>query len=223
VRTVFNMIMTSFLTLFYFCNFAQAGELWTRTLSSSRYYLSIKPQERSLLLRHFSQSKGEYQTLLSTTKFQNKTDLDNYVAKKFPNYKEEKSLEFWPVKNSFEKNNDKSFGGKKNQYIWAAKNQWSEEWETKYSKWLQEEVTANFYQRYKIPTDCADALVGLRWIFSRINSLPVANTVADSGNLFGNFSMKKDWKKYDTAEKWNEDELFLVALDFVMNLTSTRT
>lgn len=204
-------------------NNSYANELWSHTQLLGRTFLSVERTDAGLKLKHFSQQRGEYQSLLSETLFKNKPELEKYVAVNYPNYNAITSLNSWPIQTKLE-NQDKIFGrGEKNEYIWAAKNRWSDEWELKYAQWLQNEVTPEFFKRYKIPTDCADALVGLRWIFARMNSLPVANTIADTGNIFGHFSMKKEWRKYDTATNWYEDELFLAALDYIMNLTSTRT
>ena len=201
-----------------------ASELWLRTQLTTRYFLSIETTDTGLKLNHFSQERREYQSLISETLFKNKSELEKYVTINYPNYTAVKALKSWPIQDKVENSQDKLFGkGEKNTYIWRANNRWNEEWEKKYSAWLQSEVTPDFFKRYKISTDCADALVGLRWVFARMNSLPVANTIADTGNLFGHFSMKKEWRKYGTAQKWHEDQLFMAALDYIMNLTSTRT
>lgn len=204
-------------------NFAYASELWMREQSSSRYYLSIERSDAGLLLKQFHQDKGEFQSLVYTYTFKNKAALEKYVSIRFPEYIAVKSLPAWPVKNIAYNTIEKGLlGREKNQYIWLAKNQWSDEWERKYSVWLSK-ISPDFYKKHKIQTDCADAVIGLRWIFSRIYSLPAANNVADTGELFGHFSMRKEWRKYDTAENWYDDELFLAALNYVMDMTSTRT
>lgn len=201
-----------------------ANELRVRTINTTRYYLSIEATKNGAKLKHFSQSKGEYQSLISSHKFKNKSELEKYVSIYYSNYLPVKKLDFWQVIHTHDKYQDKLFGrGEKKQAIWYAKNKWDAEWEFKYGQWLQNEVTPDFYKRLNIATDCADAVVGLRWIFARINSLPVANTISDTENLFGHFSMKKEWRRYDTASNWYDDELFMAALDYVMNLTSTRT
>ena len=210
-------------TVSLFLNISHADELWTKSQLGSRNYLSIEKTDEGLKLNHFFQEKGEFQTLIGSFNFKKKSDLENYIVKTFPNYQKVSSLTSWPIQAKIVKDQDKLFGKDKNQYIWLAKNQWNDEWERKYAAWLQNEVTPEFFKKYKIQTDCADALVGLRWIFARMNSLPVANTVADTGGLFGHYSMKKEWRKYDTATNWYDDELFMAALDYVMNLTSTRT
>lgn len=208
----------------FFLNFAQAGELWSLNQLTSRQYLSIERVDGGLKLNHFSQERGDFQSLVSSYEFKNQKELEAFVASRFPAFKETTKLAKWPIQNKGDLAQDKGlFDRNKNQFIWQATNKWNDEWEAKYSAWLQNEVTPEFFKKYKIQTDCADALVGLRWIFARMNSLPAANTVADTGELFGHFSMRKDWRKYNTATNWYQDELFLAALDYIMNLTSTRT
>ncbi len=203
-------------------NLAEASELWVREQSNSRYYLSIERSDAGPLLKQYLQYKGEYQSLVYTYTFKNKAALEKFVSIRYPEYTAVKSLPSWPIKRIAENSVEKGFGKEKNQYIWLAKNQWSDEWEEKYAKWLLT-ITPEFFKQYKIQTDCADAVVGLRWIFARMNALPAANNVADTGELFGHFSMRKEWRKYDTAENWYNDELFLAALNYVMDMTSTRT
>ncbi|MBC7429477.1 MAG: hypothetical protein H7336_12740 [Bacteriovorax sp.] len=211
------------IALLFISTFAQASDLWLHEQAISRYYLSIEKSEAGLLLKQYFQQKGEYQSLVYTFTFKTRPALEKYVSIRFPDYKAVVALPSWPVKKIVDNATEKGLLGKeKNQFLWIAKNQWSDEWEAKYGVWLST-ITPEFYKKYKIETDCADALVGLRWIYSRINSLPVANTVADTGELFGQFSMKKEWRKYGTADNWHEDELFLGALDYIMNLTSSRT
>ncbi|MBC7538411.1 MAG: hypothetical protein H7281_06300 [Bacteriovorax sp.] len=209
--------------LLFICN-AQASEFWTLSKPNSRHYLSTENSNTKILLKHFFQHKGEYQSLVDSYSFQSKTEMNKFISTRFPSYLRTTRIDLWPIKKIRETGLDKGlFGGPKNQYIWLSKNQWNDDWEIKYGNWLQNEVTPDFFKRYKISTDCADALIGLRWIFARINSLPVANTLVDTGSLFGHFSMRKEWIKYNTATNWYEDQLFLAALDYVMNLTSSRT
>lgn len=217
-----NKIKALCVALLLIVNVAHSSELWLNEQGSSRYYLSIERSDAGLLLKQYSQVKGEFQTLTSTYTFKNKSALEKFVSTRFSSYVTVKKLPSWPVKRIVENNLDKGFGREKNQVLWIAKNQWSDDWEQKYGEWLKT-ITPEFFKKYKIQTDCADAVIGLRWIYSRMNYLPAANNVSDTGELFGHFSMRKDWRKYDTAEKWHDDELFLAALNYVMDMTSTRT
>ena len=218
---VFKIKALAFLLLLL-TNLSHADELWMHELSGSRFYLSVEKTDEGPVLRKFLQNKGEHQSLVSTFNFKNVSTLKKFVSIRFPEYRSVKSLPSWPIKTSFDMNVDKGFGRAKNQYLWVAKNQWSDEWEEKYGIWLAT-IKPDFFKKYKIQTDCADAVIGLRWIFSRMNSLPAVNNMADTGSLFGHYSMLKEWRKYDTAENWYEDELFLAALNYVMDMTSTRT
>lgn len=201
-----------------------ANELWLHSQGTTRFFLSIENTDNGPTIKHFSQIKGEYQTFISAKNFKNKSEVKKYIDTNYPRYLSVKNLPVWSITKKIEVGQDKLFGiGSKNQVIWHAKNKWNDEWESKYSQWLQNEVTPDFYKNLKMATDCADAVVGLRWIFARMNSLPVANTIADTGNLFGHFSMKKEWRKYGTSPHWYKDQLFMAALDYIMNLTSTRT
>lgn len=107
--------------------------------------------------------------------------------------------------------------------IWVAYNQWNAHWEREYSKWVEQNLTKDFFSKYNIKTDCADVVIGLRWIFARINSLPAMNTLTGSGNYFGNMSMKKDWRGLPRAFEWHQDMVFRNALEYVMRNTYTRS
>ena len=182
----------------------KATELWVKNeTASSRFFLSPKKNNNGIQLNQFHQNKGEYQTLVKNFRFHTKADLDAFVFKYYPDYRAQAKLDFWPIKNNESEIVNKAFFGRsRNQSIWEAKNRWNNDWELKFGQWLKQEVTLDFYKKYNIPTDCADAVIGLRWIFSRINYLPVANTLSDTGNLFGQFSMKKEWKRLPTATNW---------------------
>lgn len=107
--------------------------------------------------------------------------------------------------------------------IWHSKNMWNEAWEEKFGQWISLSVDDDFFYKNNIETDCADAMVGLRWIFARNNSLPAANNIEGTNELFGNFSMRESWQKLPTGNYWYEDKLFLKALRYVMDETSTRS
>lgn len=105
--------------------------------------------------------------------------------------------------------------------LWEAKNNWSWEWEKKYARWVSEELDASFYTKYKIATDCADAVIAAKWIFSRINSLPIGNSLAGSGKLFTNRSMKTSWTSLPTSSEWHKDKRFLAGLNYILNQSYT--
>ncbi len=209
-------IQNSFLC-FFLCLISSAlcaNELWVKSGSETRHFLSLD-LDQGIKLKHYLQEKGDYQDLISTTHFPDVKAAYAYIQKQYPGYKSTKELPTWPV--------DTSFSDKRNSNIWVARNQWNDNWEREYAAWLQREVKSDFFMKYNIPTDCADALIGYRWIFSRIYSLPVGNIVSDTGSLFGHFSMRRQWENLPTSANWYDDRLFLAALNYVMDMTSTRT
>lgn len=111
----------------------------------------------------------------------------------------------------------------KTKVLWKATQLWSWEWEVRYSQWIAQEVDAKFFSRHGIATDCADVAIGLRWIFARMHGLPVGNTLAASSRLFTHASFKKSWSGLKRGAQWYEDELFLAALDYIMDGAYTKT
>lgn len=215
-----NFVPT-FLLFFVFLLFSHnifASDIWLKSNSTSRQFITIEnDDDNQIRVKVFQQDRGDYQDKIAAYPFKNLDDARNFIEDKYPDYTPVQKLPSWPV-NTF-------VASKKNGDLWTASNQWSEEWEKKYADWLKEEITEDFYMKYSISTDCADALIGYRWIFARIYSLPVANTVSSTGSLFGHFSMRKKWEGLASsrAGAWYEDQLFLQALNYVMDMTSTRT
>lgn len=205
--------LLSFLLVFISADL-YSNELWVNSQPDSRHYLTLD-QEEVIKVKHYHQTKGDYQDLLSTKNFSSKNEAQSYIQNYYPEYKKIKSLPSWPVSTAF--------SDKRNSNLWPARNQWSESWEWEYAQWLKREIQDDFFMRTNIATDCADALIGYRWIFARIHSLPVANIVSDTGALFGHFSMRRQWENLPTATNWYDDQLFLTALNYAMDMTSTRT
>ncbi|HUL29717.1 MAG TPA: hypothetical protein VLZ03_04620, partial [Thermodesulfobacteriota bacterium] len=97
---------------------------------------------------------------------------------------------------------------------------WTVEEERRFEKWVDETITEDFFIRYKIPTDCADAVYAIRWIYARINHLPAAATTRD-GIWIGHWST--DWKQIPTHPEWDKDERFRAALRYLFPKTWTGT
>jgi hypothetical protein len=97
---------------------------------------------------------------------------------------------------------------------------WAIEEERQFEKWVDETITEDFFIRYQIPTDCADAVYSIRWIYARINHLPAAATTRD-GRWIGHWST--DWKHLPTHPEWNMDERFRAALRYLLPMTWTGT
>jgi hypothetical protein len=105
--------------------------------------------------------------------------------------------------------------------VWkVGDHRWTVEEEFRYGKWVDETMAEDFFIRYKIPTDCADAVYAIRWIYARINHLPAAATTRD-GRLIGHWST--DWKHLPTHPEWHRDERFRAALFYLLQKTWTGT
>ena len=209
MQTLKNII---FINLLFLSLSLKAHETWLKKgerLANIRQFLTIEKTENDLVeVNFYQQKKGDYQDLIKH-QFVHKKDLASLVQ----SYEKTSDIPVWNI----EEGNDIG----PNNAIWEVKNSWSEYWENKYAEWLRREVDPEFFSRHKIAIDCADVGIGFRWIFARINALPVANTQAGSGNLVGHFSMKREWMGLPRANEWYNDQVFLAALDYAMTTTST--
>jgi hypothetical protein len=105
--------------------------------------------------------------------------------------------------------------------IWeVGDRRWTVEEEHRFGKWVEDTITEDFFLRYKIPTDCADAVYAIRWIYARITRLPAAATTKD-GRRIGHWST--DWKHLPTHPEWHRDERFRAALLYLFSKTWTGT
>ncbi len=97
---------------------------------------------------------------------------------------------------------------------------WTVEEEYRFAKWVEENITEDIFIRYKIPTDCADAVYAIRWIYARINHLPAAVTTKE-GLFIGHWST--NWKHLPNDPEWDKDERFRAALLYLFPKTWTGT
>ena len=105
--------------------------------------------------------------------------------------------------------------------IWKVEDRrWTVEEEVQYGKWVEENITEDFFIRYKIPIDCADVPYAVRWIYARIAHLPAAASTKD-GKLIGHWST--EWGKLPTHSEWYKDARFRKALFHMLTETTTRT
>ena len=105
--------------------------------------------------------------------------------------------------------------------VWAVSDRrWTVEEEHQFGKWVEENVTEDFFIRNKIPVDCADVPYALRWIYARIAHLPAAATTKDN-RLIGHWST--NWGHLPNHPEWHKDQRFRAALLFMLNETTTRT
>lgn len=102
--------------------------------------------------------------------------------------------------------------------VWQETNQWDENWEREYQHWIQKNLRRDiFTQRgtilYRLPTDCADALYAIRFLFAYQNKLPFVihdiESKGDGPNLITNQS-----NQFDHIE--NEDERARAFLEFIL-------
>lgn len=107
--------------------------------------------------------------------------------------------------------------------LWETKFFWDKSWEKKFADWMEDEIDESFFTKYHISTDCADAMIALRWIFSRINGLAMGSTLAGSGVLFTNESYKNAWNSLSRDDVWFKDQVFLAAIDYIMDNAYTNT
>lgn len=111
----------------------------------------------------------------------------------------------------------------KGSSVWTVTNHWNEEWEQKYAEWVGKNFDKTFFIKNNLSTDCADVAYALRWIFSRNNGLPAHGTLAGSGVVVTQDSMKAEWEILATHSDWNKDKRFLAALNWLLDNVYTKT
>ncbi len=105
--------------------------------------------------------------------------------------------------------------------VWkVGQNRWTVQEEYNYGKWIEKNVTDDFFIRHEIRVDCAKVPYALRWIYARIRHLPAAATTGGN-RLIGHWS--KDWAGIPTNTAWDKDRRFRAALTAMLASTSTRT
>jgi hypothetical protein len=105
--------------------------------------------------------------------------------------------------------------------VWKVGNhRWTVQEEVQYGKWVEKNISEDFFIRYKIPVDCADVPYAVRWIYARIAHLPAAASTKD-GRLIGHWST--EWAKLPTHPEWHKDLRFRKALLHMLSETTTRT
>lgn len=105
--------------------------------------------------------------------------------------------------------------------VWkVGERRWTVEDESNFARWVEENLTEDFFIRYKIPVDCADVPYAIRWIYARIAGLPAAATTKNH-RLIGHWST--DWGHLPTHGEWSKDLRFRKALLHMLSETTTRT
>src|SRR4030042_1117252 len=107
------------------------------------------------------------------------------------------------------------------QQVWTVGDRrWSVEEEIRYGKWVEENITEDFFIRHHIPVDCADVPYAIRWIYARISHLPAAATTKDL-KMIGHWTTQ--WGRLPTHSEWHQDRRFRKALVHMLAETTTRT
>lgn len=105
--------------------------------------------------------------------------------------------------------------------VWAVGDRrWTVAEEIRYGKWVEENITEDFFIRHNIPVDCADVPYAIRWIYARISHLPAAATTKDL-KLIGHWTTQ--WGRLPTHSEWHQDRRFRKALLHMLAETTTRT
>src|SRR4030042_5177423 len=86
---------------------------------------------------------------------------------------------------------------------------WTVEEESNFARWVEANMTEDFFIRHKIPVDCADVPYAVRWIYARIAHLPAAATTKDK-RLIGHWS--REWGNLPTHFEWHKDLRFRTSL-----------
>jgi len=105
--------------------------------------------------------------------------------------------------------------------VWNTENQWSKEWEDRYSQWVKTDWDEQFFAKPDTPftglkLDCADAVYSMRIIYSYLNKLPFAMNDPSGG------------KKHITNEMSRFDDLppekrIRSFLEFIYDIASTHS
>lgn len=105
--------------------------------------------------------------------------------------------------------------------VWRVEDRrWGVEEERNFARWVEENLTEDFFIRHKIPVDCADVPYAIRWIYARIAGLPAAATTKNH-RLIGHWST--EWGHLSTHQDWRRDPRFRKALLHMLSETTTRT
>ncbi|HLE11470.1 MAG: hypothetical protein A2504_00110 [Bdellovibrionales bacterium RIFOXYD12_FULL_39_22] len=210
-----------FFLLFFTLNLSLFGSDSSETLikryyygAESKQYLVAYLEEGQWRVEIFEQKNGQLQERIFSKEFADKTQALDYINTNYLYF----SAKRRPIRLA-----DQVYTELKGVKLWEITNNWNIEWETKFSEWIVANLDSDFFKKYNIKTDCADAAVSLRWIFARINGLPAANTLGGSEVLFSNESFKQSWSNLRRDTLWYKDQLFLNALDYILDNTYTHT
>ena len=107
--------------------------------------------------------------------------------------------------------------------VWrVGTNRWNEDWEQQYSNWITSNVNPDFMEVLNISTDCTDAVIVIRAIFSRIHSLPFilqddAQKLRFDSTTFKNEPTLTDWNETNWKVNVTKDKRFNSFLSLIKN------
>ncbi len=174
------------------------------------HYLEQYQEGDVYILDHYLREANTFQRRIDQKKFKSKIELNRFIE----NYNPE---------NEFIFSKKDEFKVLEKESIWTVKNEWNLDWEDKYATWIRDTLYKDYFVDKNMSTDCADVLFVLRWIFARDNSLPAANSLAGSGDLFTQDVFFKKWKGLKRAKNWEEDEVFLAAMAYLKDNAYTKS
>lgn len=191
-----------------------------------RYYFNERLEKERIFFTLFLQIDHQWQDRISEKSFSfaNSIEAESWRTAMIHRYhlEETASLET-PTPDeenisSFDLNNSSS-----RSPLWVATQTWNEDWEQKYATWIKQTLNPQLMLEIKLATDCADVAYALRWIFARINKLPMANRLGGSRQLLTNESTKPEWQSLPRDDDWKKDQRFLAALKYLLDNTYTYT
>ncbi|MCB0357562.1 MAG: hypothetical protein KDD40_11170, partial [Bdellovibrionales bacterium] len=215
-KTIVMILSVLISSLFSHTTFA--NEVWQIKHSDRIEYWVFYVDELGWVGDHFTQPHGDLQDKDQSVRFPTLESIQKFITKNLTLYSPKtlsmQSDDFEPQSVIFPQTN---------KVLWEANNEWNEDWELQYKDWFENTFDENFFRTYNVKTDCADAAYAARWIFARLNSLPAGAQLAGSGQLITQATVKKSWKNLSRHNNWWQDELFMTALEYVMNNTYTHT
>jgi hypothetical protein len=205
-------IIYLFLLIIAPASFAGSTDYFFQDSEGDHFLISFESEGR-IYLDHQLIRPHQLQIPVSLQSFSSKSELNSYINRKFPQRKSAVSVQ----------KNKNYVSTEVSQVVWEVTQEWTIDWENKYSHWVTENFDANFFVKYNIETDCADVAFALRWIFARIHGLPAANTLAGSLVIFSQDSFRKEWLSLKRDPIWYKDEVFLAALKYILRGAFTGT
>ncbi len=176
---------------------------------ATEHFTSVYSEGNSWRVDHFTIEEGKLQVLQQSKAFIHQSSAQRFSQ----NILEQNVHHLSPLKRV---RTEKSVGP-----LWVATESWNEDWEKKYSEWIEKNLTSDFFQKYNLAVDCADVPYSLRWIFSRIHSLPAMATLSGTGTVVTHEVGRSAWANLPTNKDWSKDQKFLAALNWLLDVTYT--